>query len=169
MDNERLAQARLHIENVVAGYRSDNTRNNLRWQVKSAYNISTELIAIGFVLAVVLPFGIAIRIYDYGKYNGLVIILAFLPLVMMLLFKFITSRFKYFQEKYWINDRVSEEDILRLCENPDLKPLITDEIQHGYILTYTSLLEELPDYLSRIVAYHLKKEREELLSKINQI
>ncbi|ECH7456164.1 hypothetical protein LEW62_004432 [Salmonella enterica] len=161
MDNERLAQARLHIENVVAGYRSDNTRNNLRWQVKSAYNISTELIAIGLVLAVVLPFGIAIRIYDYGKYNGLVIIFAFLPLVMMLLFKFITSRFKYFQEKYWINDRVSEEDILRLCENPDLKPLI--------ILTYTSLLEELPDYLSRIVAYHLKKEREELLSKINQI
>lgn len=90
-------------------------------------------------------------------------------LVLMLLFRVVASKCKYFQEKSWVNDEVSDEDILLLCENEDLRPLIKDEIEHGYKLTYTSLLEELPDYLSRIEAYHAKKERSALIRKIDEI
>ncbi|HDC4529273.1 TPA: hypothetical protein O8U08_004712, partial [Enterobacter cloacae] len=85
------------------------------------------------------------------------------------LFRVVASKCKYFQEKSWVNDEVSDEDILLLCENEDLRPLIKDEIEHGYKLTYTSLLEELPDYLSRIEAYHAKKERSALIRKIDDI
>ncbi|EFR6141860.1 hypothetical protein HYK36_004244 [Salmonella enterica] len=167
MVNERKAQARLHIENVVADYRNDETRTNFGWRVKPKYQISAELFGICMVLALVFLFGINMGILSYDN-NRLVMILAFVPLSILIVAYSITIRFKYFKEKYWHNDTVSDDDILRLCDNSDLKPLIKDEIEHGYKLTYSSLLEELPDYLSRIEAYHAKIQKEELIRKIDQ-
>ncbi|ECP0806474.1 hypothetical protein FYO32_20705 [Salmonella enterica] len=169
MMNEKKLQARMHIEKVVEKYRSDESRAVFRWGIKPSYKIPGNGYALGLVLALVFLFGIGINLYDYGRYNGLVILLACTPLVLMFLFRIVAARCKYFQEKSWINDEVSDEDILLLCENQDLRPLIKDEIEHGYKLTYTSLLEELPDYLNRIEAYHAKKERADLIHKIDQL
>lgn len=169
MLDELKSQARQHIEGVVGDYRSDTTRTNFRWEVKPEYKIPGNGYALGLVLAFVFLFGIGINLYDYGRYNGLVILLACTPLVLMFLFRIVTANCKYFQEKIWVNDEVSDEDLLLLCENQDLRPLIKDEVEHGYKLTYTSLLEEVPDYLSRIEAYHEMKEREKLIRKIDQI
>lgn len=169
MLEERKAQAQRHIENVVAAYRSDPSRTNYHWEVKPAYKIPWTGYCGALVLALSLFAGITIRIYDYGKYNGLVVMLGFAPLAIILLFRFITKRLKYFQEKSWSNDVVCDEDIIRLCENQDLKPLIKDEVEHGYILTYTTLLEELPDYLTRIDVWRAKMQRDELMRKIDQI
>lgn len=169
MINEKKLQARKHIEKVVEKYRSDESRAVVRWGIKPSYKIPGSGYALGLVLAFVFLFGIGINLYDYGRYNGLVILLACTPLVLMLLFILVAANCKYFQEKSWVNDEVSDEDILLLCENEDLRPLIKDEIEHGYKLTYTSLLEELPDYLSRIEAYHAKKDRSALIRKIDEI
>ncbi|ECD0323861.1 hypothetical protein EUC06_20890 [Salmonella enterica subsp. enterica serovar Enteritidis] len=169
MIDEKKWQARKHIEKVVEKYRSDDSRAVFHWVIKPSYKIPGNGYALGLVLAFVFLFGIGINLYDYGRYNGLVILLACTPLVLMFLFRIVTANCKYFQEKIWVNDEVSDEDILLLCENHDLRPLIKDEIEHGYKLTYTSLLEDVSDYLSRIEAYHAKIEKAPLIRKIDEI
>ena len=169
MMEDNKMQAQKHIEKVVEKYRTDEGKDNFRWVVKPTFVIPGSGYGIGIVLVFVFLFGIGFKLYDYGRYNFLVIIITCAPLVLMLLFRVVASKCKCFQEKSWVNDEVSDEDILLLCENEDLRPLIKDEIEHGYKLTYTSLLEELPDYLSRIEAYHAKKERSALVRKIDEI
>lgn len=168
MLEERLAQAQRHIENVVAGYRSDPLRTNFRWEVKSEHKISVKSMGIGLVLGLGLLLLIKLNVFNYGDKNTLIILLGFVPLSILLIGCIVKISFKYFQEKSWSNDVVCDEDIVRLCENQDLKPLIKDEVEHGYILTYTSLLEELPDYLTRIVVWNAKIQRDELMSKIDK-
>ncbi|EJO8074302.1 hypothetical protein NUM25_003805 [Salmonella enterica] len=166
MFDEIQAQARQHIENVVADYRNDETRSNYRWKVKSGYQINSQVFVLCLMGGMVFFVGVMTGILPFARYIAW---FGFGPILYLTAYYLVTVKNKCFQEKFWIHDRVSDEDILRLCENPDLKPLIKDEVEHGYILTYTSLLEQLPDYLSRMVAYQAKKEREKLLSKIDQI
>ncbi|EGA2912829.1 hypothetical protein NRS63_004134 [Salmonella enterica] len=166
MMSEIKARARRDIESVVAEYRNDETHQNYRWRVKAHYETSPTLFALSLVVGMMFLSGVR------GGVLGLPLHFSwygFIPAGCLLVYFIITVKNKRFQEKVWYNDAVSDEDILRLCQNPYLRPLIKDRIEHGYLLTYTSLLEELGSYLSRIEAYHAKKEKNELIHKIDQL
>lgn len=166
MINENKARARRDIENVVADYRNDETRQNYRWRVKAKYRTNSDLFVVCLMVGILFFSAVRWGVLDFPlhvSWYGLS------PAGCLLVNFIITVKNKRFQEKIWYNDAVSEEDILRLCQNPDLRPLIKDEIEHGYLLTYTSLLENLGSYLSRIEACHAKKEKNELIHKIDQL
>ncbi|HAS1115406.1 TPA: hypothetical protein I3798_004774 [Enterobacter cloacae] len=168
MINEIKAQARRDIENVVADYRNDEKRQNYRWRVKPQYTPSINSFAICFIVGVVFFTVIRGGAWGLVDFPLLVSWYGFIPLGFLLVYSILTVKNKRFQEKVWYNDAVSDEDILRLCKNTDLKPLIKEEIEHGYLLTYTSLLEKVPEYLSLIEALHAKKEKQALIRKIDQ-
>lgn len=165
MINEIKTQARQHIENVVAGYRSDETRTNYRWQIKEEYQTNFTLFVICLMGGMLFFVGVMAGSLKFARH---VAWFGFSPAVFLTMYYIVTVKNKFFQQKSWFNDAVSEEDILQLCENLDLKPLIKDDIERGELLTYTLLLERLPNYLSRIEACYAKKERERLLRKIDE-
>ncbi|VAK79336.1 Uncharacterised protein [Enterobacter cloacae] len=165
MINELKAQARQHIENVVADYRSDETRTNYRWKIKAEYQTNFTLFVICLMGGMLFFVGVMSGHLNFARHQAW---FGFSPAVFLTAYYLVTIKNKFFQQKSWFNDAVSDDDILRLCENPDLRPLIKEDIERGDLLTYTSLLERLPNYLSRIEAYYGKKEREKLLRKIDQ-
>ena len=165
MINEIKAQARQHIENVVAGYRNDETRTNYKWKVKAEYQINSNWFVLAIMIGMLVLSGVNSGFLDYPRHYAWY---GFGPLLILSGYYLITEKNKRFQERSWFNDGVSDEDILRLCENTDLKPLIKYEIEKGEILTYTSLLESLPDYLGRIEYRYERMQRDALIRKIDQ-
>lgn len=165
MINEIKVQARQDIENVVAGYRNDETRTNYHWKVKAEYQTNSSWFIVTLFIAMLFYIAGKSEFLSLPRYISWI---GFAPLIIWFVYYFVTENKKFFQEKSWVNDGVSDEDILRLCENPDLKPLIKDDIARGDLLTYTSLLERLPNYLSQIEAYHGKMQRDALIRKIDQ-
>ncbi|EOR7867407.1 hypothetical protein FYL99_RS20250 [Escherichia coli] len=160
------ADAQQRIENVVNQYRKNIGEFTLTWKVKENFRLPDWII---IWLSVMTFFSINIILAGWIGPMETIAWCIIALFIMAIMYWFISKTFKCFKEKVWHSDQVSVDDLLYICENNGLKPLIKEDIQSGCVLTYASLLEKLPDYLSRIEAYHAKIQKEELIRRIDQI
>ncbi|AYN25563.1 hypothetical protein D8682_00345 (plasmid) [Buttiauxella sp. 3AFRM03] len=166
MSNQAHADAHERIEKVVTRYRENEGSENFTYEVKDKYYLSkaamTVLTIPGSLLLAIAwkTSSVTIRFYSLAMLSVIFLIIAF-PVI--------AHFFKAFQERVWKDDFVSDDDILYLCENDNLKLVIVEEIKAGMELTYTDLYKNKDDYIDR--SYWLRKQemKKGLLSKIERV
>lgn len=152
------------IVRVIDRFRSNAGPEFYTYKLKYIDDIDLDPVALlGIVMACVfIPFKL---ITDGNVFYGILLI------VWMSLFLILKSyaRGKILKEKVWKNDFVSDEDILYLCENEKLKPILIEELKAGVRHTYSRLESKQKYYVESVTNNEGKKRCEQLLTKINNM
>ncbi|EKH8025190.1 TPA: hypothetical protein OR518_003655 [Escherichia coli] len=152
------------IDRVIDRFRSNAGPEFYNYKLKYIDDIDLDPVAL-LAIAMACVF-IPLKLITDGNVFYGILLMVWMPLFLILKSY---ARGKILKEKVWENDFVSDEDILYLCENEKLKPILIEELKAGTRHTYSRLESKKKYYVESVTKNEGKKRCEQLLTKINNM
>ncbi|EJN2727545.1 hypothetical protein NPT29_004311 [Salmonella enterica] len=145
MNTDHGQDVKGRIDCVINRFRSNAGPEFYTYKLKYIDDIDLDIRTI-LCFSVIFVF-VPLTVFTDGKLSYSILYIALLGLgVLGISF----ARGKILKEKVWENDFVSDEDILYLCENEKLKPILIEELKAGAHHTYSSLESKQKYYIESV-------------------
>lgn len=137
MSIDPVKDANHRLKKVVKTYRSSAGLSNYSWKTKEEFRLTKRELMLVTWMASVMALVYVLPSED--EYLNKILMFTLPLLGCVVFYLIIVNTVKTLKEQVWADDYVSEEDLIYLTENADLKSFLLSAFNKPLAITYTHL------------------------------